>query len=178
MSYARKEEDGKDVLIFVADEAKAETIEEHAKIDGPNSSEPLQNGSPESLTDAESTESPEDAYNPETGEINWDCPCIAGMTQPPCGEKFKEAFSCFVYSKSEPKGVDCVEQFREMQSCFQQHPEIYGRDDDEDGADDEGDQDKEDTSKLAEVTDQEKHGDALIPEVDPKHAQSSGTPLS
>ena len=49
------------------------------------------------------------------------------MTQPPCGETFKAAFSCFVYSKEEPKGADCVELFREMQSCFQQHPEIYGK---------------------------------------------------
>jgi intermembrane space import and assembly protein 40 len=49
------------------------------------------------------------------------------MTQPPCGETFKAAFSCFVYSKEEPKGADCVELFREMQSCFQQHPDIYGK---------------------------------------------------
>ncbi len=73
---------------------------------------------------------PQEAYDPKTGEINWDCPCIAGMTKPPCGEFFKEAFSCFVYSQTEPKGADCIEQFRRMQGCFEEHPEIYGTDDD------------------------------------------------
>ena len=29
------------------------------------------------------------AYNEETGEINWDCPCLGGMAQGPCGETFK-----------------------------------------------------------------------------------------
>ena len=58
------------------------------------------------------------AFNPETGEINWDCPCLGGMADGPCGEEFKAAFSCFVYSEEEPKGVDCVEKFKGMQDCF------------------------------------------------------------
>ncbi|KAJ3259608.1 Oxidoreductase [Boothiomyces macroporosus] len=78
-----------------------------------------------------------EAYNPETGEINWDCPCLGPMVQPPCGEKFKEAFSCFVYSTEEPKGADCVAQFREMQKCFQEHPDIYGAELDDDDDDEE-----------------------------------------
>lgn len=52
------------------------------------------------------------AFNPETGEINWDCPCLGGMATGPCGEEFKAAFSCFVYSKEEPKGVECIEKFK------------------------------------------------------------------
>jgi intermembrane space import and assembly protein 40 len=52
------------------------------------------------------------AFNEETGEINWDCPCLGGMADGPCGENFKEAFSCFVFSKEEPKGVDCIEKFK------------------------------------------------------------------
>ena len=52
------------------------------------------------------------AFNEETGEINWDCPCLGGMAHGPCGEEFKEAFSCFVYSKEEPKGVECIEKFK------------------------------------------------------------------
>jgi mitochondrial intermembrane space import and assembly protein 40 len=52
------------------------------------------------------------AFNPETGEINWDCPCLGGMANGPCGEEFKSAFSCFVYSKEEPKGMDCIEKFQ------------------------------------------------------------------
>lgn len=54
----------------------------------------------------------EGAFNPETGEINWDCPCLGGMAYGPCGEEFREAFSCFVYSKEEPKGMDCIEKFK------------------------------------------------------------------
>ncbi|KAI9346957.1 hypothetical protein BDR26DRAFT_855423 [Obelidium mucronatum] len=89
------------------------------------------------------------AYNPETGEINWDCPCLGPMTQPPCGEKFKAAFSCFVYSKEEPKGLDCIEQFREMQLCFREYPEIYG----DDAQDDDEDEDSEDDSEDDEEED-------------------------
>jgi intermembrane space import and assembly protein 40 len=52
------------------------------------------------------------AFNPETGEINWDCPCLGGMATGPCGEEFKAAFSCFVYSEEEPKGMDCIDKFK------------------------------------------------------------------
>lgn len=52
------------------------------------------------------------AFNPETGEINWDCPCLGGMADGPCGEEFKAAFSCFVYSTEEPKGMDCIDKFK------------------------------------------------------------------
>ncbi|KAJ5722008.1 hypothetical protein N7488_000043 [Penicillium malachiteum] len=74
------------------------------------------------------------AFNPETGEINWDCPCLGGMAHGPCGEEFKAAFSCFVYSEEETKGMDCIDKFKGMQDCFRLHPDIYGaelEDDDE-----------------------------------------------
>lgn len=80
------------------------------------------------------------AFNPETGEINWDCPCLGGMATGPCGEQFKAAFSCFVYSTEEPKGMDCIDKFKDMQNCFREYPEVYGAelegadDDDEEGA--------------------------------------------
>ncbi|ROW15196.1 hypothetical protein VPNG_02986 [Cytospora leucostoma] len=66
------------------------------------------------------------AFNPETGEINWDCPCLGGMADGPCGEEFKSAFSCFVYSDVEPKGMDCIDKFQHMQDCFRKYPDIYG----------------------------------------------------
>lgn len=66
------------------------------------------------------------AFNPETGEINWDCPCLGGMAHGPCGEEFKAAFSCFVYSDQEPKGIECVDKFQGMQDCFRKYPDIYG----------------------------------------------------
>lgn len=80
------------------------------------------------------------AYNPVTGEINWDCPCLGGMAHGPCGPEFKEAFSCFVYSEKEPKGIDCVEKFKAMQNCFREHPDVYGEEimDDDDEEDSQG----------------------------------------
>lgn len=81
---------------------------------------------PSASTAPEEENSQAAAFNPETGEINWDCPCLGGMADGPCGEDFKAAFSCFVYSEAEPKGVDCVEKFRKMQECFRKHPDIYG----------------------------------------------------
>ncbi|KAI5307646.1 Oxidoreductase [Ascosphaera atra] len=57
------------------------------------------------------------AFNEETGEINWDCPCLGGMAHGPCGEEFKAAFSCFVYSKEEPKGMDCIEKFKYVKNA-------------------------------------------------------------
>ena len=65
------------------------------------------------------------AYDPNTGEINWDCPCLGGMAHGPCGEQFKAAFSCFVFSEAEPKGINCVDAFRTMQDCFREHPDVY-----------------------------------------------------
>lgn len=74
-------------------------------------------GSPEEL---EEEAGQQGAFNEETGEINWDCPCLGGMAHGPCGEEFRNAFSCFVYSKEEPKGVDCIDKFKYV-STQEQH---------------------------------------------------------
>jgi intermembrane space import and assembly protein 40 len=58
------------------------------------------------------------AFNPETGEINWDCPCLGGMAHGPCGEQFRAAFSCFVYSTEEPKGMDCIDKFKYVSNKY------------------------------------------------------------
>lgn len=91
-------------------------------------------------SNAQSSEEPSSAVNPETGEINWDCPCLKSALEPPCGHTFKAAFACFVASKTEPKGIDCHELFKAMQECFQAHPEKYGsilndEEDDEESSD-------------------------------------------
>ncbi|KAF9920468.1 Oxidoreductase [Linnemannia zychae] len=128
MSYARQEEEGKDTIIFL---------------------EP----SPSTTPDSPKSSSPADqsaAFNPETGEINWDCPCLGGMAKPPCGEAFKEAFSCFVYSEAEPKGIDCVEKFKAMQDCFRAHPENYADQLDDDEDDDE-EEDKDSRNEVKNV---------------------------
>ncbi|KAF8210366.1 hypothetical protein K438DRAFT_1809548 [Mycena galopus ATCC 62051] len=87
-----------------------------------------QNPAPAAQTNPEEAEGGDyggGAFNPETGEINWDCPCLGGMAHGPCGPEFREAFSCFVYSEDEPKGINCVEKFQGMQTCFREHPEVY-----------------------------------------------------
>lgn len=78
----------------------------------------------------------EGAFNPVTGEINWDCPCLGGMAHGPCGPEFRAAFSCFVFSEEEPKGMDCIDKFKGMQDCFRAHPDVYA-------AELEGDDDEE-----------------------------------
>lgn len=64
------------------------------------------------------------------GGINWNCPCLGGMASGPCGTQFKEAFSCFHYSKEEVKGSECIDKFRSMQECMQRFPELYPQEDD------------------------------------------------
>ncbi|XP_030633028.1 mitochondrial intermembrane space import and assembly protein 40 [Chanos chanos] len=110
MSYCKQE--GKDRIIFV-------TKEDH---DTPSNAELV-------------ADDPDDPYEEHglilpNGEINWNCPCLGGMASGPCGQQFKDAFSCFHYSKEEVKGSDCVENFRSMQECMQKYPELYPQEDD------------------------------------------------
>lgn len=108
---------------------------------------------PAATVEAQSEEQPSGgAYNPVTGEINWDCPCLGGMAHGPCGPEFREAFSCFVYSEQEPKGIDCVEKFKAMQTCFREHPDVYGEEimDDDDEEESQG-QATPEGAKLTEV---------------------------
>ncbi|KAG7231428.1 hypothetical protein INR49_011948 [Caranx melampygus] len=98
---------GKDRIIFV-------TKEDHAM---PSSAELVEedpNDPYEERGEADGGKS--DSSN---GEINWNCPCLGGMASGPCGTEFKDAFSCFHYSKEEVKGSDCLEPFRAMQECMQ-----------------------------------------------------------
>ncbi|CAK6955590.1 coiled-coil-helix-coiled-coil-helix domain containing 4b [Scomber scombrus] len=105
-------EEGKDRIIFA-------TKEDHAT---PSNAELVE-------------EDPNDPYEERglilpNGEINWNCPCLGGMASGPCGSEFKDAFSCFHYSKEEVKGSECLEQFRAMQECIQRYPELYPQEDD------------------------------------------------
>ncbi|KAL2120231.1 hypothetical protein VTJ04DRAFT_4257 [Mycothermus thermophilus] len=125
-----------------ADKPSEKADEKPAKEDATAVAAPqgqLEPGSPEAL---EHEAQEQGAFNPETGEINWDCPCLGGMAHGPCGEEFKAAFSCFVYSKEEPKGMDCIDKFQDMQTCFRKYPEVYGSeladDDEEEGSPAEG----------------------------------------
>ena len=73
-----------------------------------------------------------------------------------CGKEFRDAFSCFHYSKEDPKGSDCVDSFMKMHNCFQEYPEEYGKfADDEEEEDVEGNEDEgnEHTEGKTEITD-------------------------
>eukprot|EP00053_Salpingoeca_punica_P001590 m.34148 g.34148 ORF g.34148 m.34148 type:complete len:135 (+) comp11108_c0_seq1:157-561(+) len=59
------------------------------------------------------------------GEIDWDCPCLQGMASTVCGEDFKAAFSCFVNSKSEVKGSECIEYFGKLHECMAANVDKY-----------------------------------------------------
>merc|ERR1712156_84067 len=78
MSYCKSSgEDGKDKVIFLTedDAAKPSKVE---------------------LSNDESADTPRGLIT-ESGEINWECPCLGGMPSGPCGVEFREAFSCFHY---------------------------------------------------------------------------------
>lgn len=63
------------------------------------------------------------------------CPCIASMKEGSCGQPFLAAYRCFLESETEPKGMDCMEQFKSMQACVADHPEEYNLDDDDPDSD-------------------------------------------
>lgn len=103
-----------------------ESLLEELPEDSAPESQPEPPSAPEATEGTEDSEGTGGAFNPVTGEINWDCPCLGGMAHGTCGAQFREAFSCFVFSEKEPKGIDCVEKFKLMQDCFREHPEEYG----------------------------------------------------
>lgn len=100
-------------------------LDEKGQFTGDYESPMEEEGEGEEASRQDGINNPQSAINEETGEINWDCPCLQSALAPPCGEFFREAFSCFVASKTEPKGSDCLEKFASMQNCFRDHPEVY-----------------------------------------------------
>lgn len=143
MSSVREE--GKDTIIFV-------TKEDH---ETPSSAE---------LVD----EDPNDPYEERglilpSGEINWNCPCLGGMASGPCGTEFKDAFSCFHYSKEEVKGSDCLEQFRTMQECLQRYPELYPQEEETSSSQTSQDFASAETSGLNSTAASEQDPDTTLP---------------
>lgn len=142
MPTVRKE--GKDTIIFV-------TKEDH---EAPSNAELVE-------------EDPNDPYEERglilpSGEINWNCPCLGGMASGPCGSEFKDAFSCFHYSKEEVKGSECLEQFRAMQECMQRYPELYPQEDDKDDTDK---QEQTPESETNSTSEEQKDNETTEPDV-------------
>ncbi|XP_010753694.2 mitochondrial intermembrane space import and assembly protein 40 [Larimichthys crocea] len=147
MSYCRQE--GKDRIIFV-------TKEDH---ETPSNAELI-------------AEDPDDPYEEQglilpNGDINWNCPCLGGMASGPCGSQFKEAFSCFHYSKEEVKGSDCIDNFRNMQECMQKYPELYPQEEEKEGSSQAGST----SGSVSAATTAE--GSSLAPDIDSTPATST-----
>ncbi|KAF1391277.1 hypothetical protein PFLUV_G00040260 [Perca fluviatilis] len=145
MSYCRQE--GKDRIIFV-------TKEDH---EAPSNAELI-------------ADDPNDPYEEQglilpNGDINWNCPCLGGMASGPCGSQFKEAFSCFHYSKEEVKGSECIDNFRNMQECMQKYPELYPQEEDKESSQAE--------ASSSSVSTAPTEGSALPPETDSTPATST-----
>jgi hypothetical protein len=83
---------------------------------------PMTGESGSSLPDPDNKEEIEEALN---------CPCIDGMKEGPCGDTFVVAYRCFLESKAEERGSDCLEQFQGMQACFVEHADYYEKKDED-----------------------------------------------
>jgi len=101
-------------------------------------------------------------YDPKTvgpilpnGEINWECPCLGGAAHGPCGTEFRQAFSCFHYSKDDPKGSDCFPQFREMHVCFSKYPQLFPSKDDDEEEEDEGEAEEQEDGEAVKFDEDE-----------------------
>lgn len=68
----------------------------------------------------------EQAIDPKTGKINWECPCMGNNTKGPCRELFKLAFKCFLKNQEFPE--KCNEKIIKMQNCQNEFPNIYNED--------------------------------------------------
>ena len=106
------------------------------------------------------------------------------MAHGTCGDQFRAAFSCFVYSKDEPKGMDCIDKFKKMQGCFREHPEEYGAELEDEEEDGEGEELYDDASGTGQIG-LERHGEtdvggtttAAIAAADGQTRYPSGEPL-
>ena len=49
-------------------------------------------------------------------------PAAADLREGPCGPTFVDAFSCYIRSDHEEKGMDCLDDFKVFQECLKRHP--------------------------------------------------------
>jgi hypothetical protein len=47
----------------------------------------------------------------------------ADLRDGPCGTTFVGAFSCYIRSSHEEKGMDCLEEFKSFQECLHKNPD-------------------------------------------------------
>ena len=90
------------------------------------------------------------------------------MAHGPCGDTFRESFSCFIDSKAEPKGSDCYEVFMALDQCMRQYPSLYGDDGNDDNDGDGNDMESVFEQVETEVEKTESHDETVesVPEGD------------
>ncbi|KAF8771906.1 Mitochondrial intermembrane space import like protein [Argiope bruennichi] len=59
------------------------------------------------------------------GEINWGCPCLGDAAIGPCSVEFRTSLSCFHKSTADPKGSDCLQEFRDVNDCMERYPDLF-----------------------------------------------------
>lgn len=66
------------------------------------------------------------AIDPKTGKINWDCPCMGNNPRGPCAGLFKRAFEYFVKNPDLPE--KCFHKMQLMHNCQAKYPRLYNDD--------------------------------------------------
>lgn len=70
----------------------------------------------------------DEAVDPITGNINWECPCMGENPTGICGELFKSAFRCYVkhYQNQADDGLplECITSFQRLTECQESHPQL------------------------------------------------------
>ena len=112
------------------------------------------------------------------GDINWNCPCLGGMAVGPCGLEFREAFSCFHYSKSEVKGSECLEQFAKLQMCMKDFPELYEEKNKDGGETESGDDSKKEEEESTKDSPSSADSQAAKEEVEEEPKTEPGAVLA
>ncbi|CAK8689338.1 mitochondrial intermembrane space import and assembly protein 40-like [Clavelina lepadiformis] len=108
MSFCRKE--GKDKIIFVTEEYLETPSNTVLLPDNPDEVDTSNVG----------------AILPN-GEINWDCPCLGNLPNGPCGQNFRDAFSCWVENRNDEAtfAEKCWDNFTKWEGCISEHRDIY-----------------------------------------------------
>ena len=86
-------------------ESNEESEKEEVAQEKPAQEEPAQDESSEEAGHLDMEEGVESAFDERTGEINWDCPCLGGMADGPCGEEFKKAFSALYFRRPSQRAL-------------------------------------------------------------------------
>lgn len=58
-------------------------------------------------------------------KIDWDCPCLQGVKDGPCGTVIIESMKCFEEAETEQQSMGCAVKFAAMRECMKKYPVEY-----------------------------------------------------